>query len=130
VQVRRGEIFTLIGPSGSGKTTLLRQIDLLDVPTTGEIWYEGIKIENSEAARFQVRRRMAMVFQKPTVLNTTVEENIASGLKFRGVKRDEIHGQVNTILDMVGLSGFSKRRAATLSGGEMQRIAIARAVIT
>ena len=130
LEIHRGEIFTLIGPSGSGKTTLLRQIDLLDVPTSGEIWYNGVKIGNSEAARLPIRRRMAMVFQKPTVLNTTVEENVASGLKFRGVRREETRGQVHAILDMVGLSGFSKRSALTLSGGEMQRIAIARAVIT
>jgi tungstate transport system ATP-binding protein len=130
LEIPRGEIFTLIGPSGSGKTTLLRQIDLLDVPTSGEIWYDGVKVGNSEAARLPIRRRMAMVFQKPTVLNTTVEENVASGLKFRGVGREEIRGQVHAILDMVGLSGFSKRSALTLSGGEMQRIAIARAVIT
>ena len=130
LEIHRGEIFTLIGPSGSGKTTLLRQIDLLDVPTSGEIWYDGVKIGNSEAARLPIRRRMAMVFQKPTVLNTTVEENVASGLKFRGVRREETRGQVHAILDMVGLSGFSKRSALTLSGGEMQRIAIARAVIT
>ncbi len=130
LEIRHGEIFTLIGPSGSGKTTLLRQIDLLDVPTSGEIWYDGVKVGNSEAARLPIRRRMAMVFQKPTVLNTTVEENVASGLKFRGVGREEIRGQVHAILDMVGLSGFSKRSALTLSGGEMQRIAIARAVIT
>ncbi len=130
LEIRRGEIFTVIGPSGSGKTTLLRLIDLLDMPTTGAIDFEGVKTDDSEAARLMVRRRMAMVFQKPTVLNTTVGENIATGLKFRGVKRDEVNDQVHSVLELVGLSGFAGRRAITLSGGEMQRIAIARAVIT
>jgi tungstate transport system ATP-binding protein len=73
---------------------------------------------------------MGMVFQKPAVLNTTVAQNVAFGLKFRGVSRDEIDRKVREALDLVGLREFAERRAVTLSGGEMQRVAIARAMVT
>ena len=71
-----------------------------------------------------------MVFQKPAVLNVTVAENVAFGLKFRGANPAEIPKRVTSALDLVGLSGFEHRRAVTLSGGEMQRVAIARAMVT
>jgi tungstate transport system ATP-binding protein len=73
---------------------------------------------------------MGLVFQKPVVLNTTVSENIAFGLKFRGAYSRDSTKTVNEALDLVGLSGFGSRRAVTLSGGEMQRVALARAMIT
>jgi len=130
LEIRRGEIFALIGPSGSGKTTLLRLIDLLDRPTHGSIAFDNLSTDGSEHERLAIRRRMAMVFQKPAVLNTTVEQNISFGLQFRGMERGQIQDRVTQALEMVGLSGFSKRRAVTLSGGEMQRVAIARALVT
>jgi tungstate transport system ATP-binding protein len=73
---------------------------------------------------------MGMVFQKPAVMNTTVEENVAFGLKFRGVAQAERAGRVRTALDLVGLSHLAGRKATTLSGGEMQRVAVARALVT
>jgi tungstate transport system ATP-binding protein len=73
---------------------------------------------------------MGMVFQKPAVLNTTVAENVAFGLKFRAVEKSEIEKRVLAALDLVGLADFSQRRAITLSGGEMQRVSIARAMVT
>jgi tungstate transport system ATP-binding protein len=128
--IRRGEIFALIGPSGSGKTTLLRLIDLLDFPTAGTMTFDGMRTDGPEHERRAIRRRMAMVFQKPGVLNATVEQNIAFGLQFRGMQKDRVHERVTSSLEMVGLSGLSQRRALTLSGGEMQRVAIARAIVT
>jgi tungstate transport system ATP-binding protein len=128
--IRDGEIFTLIGPSGSGKTTLLRLINLLDTPTTGKIVFDGTETSENEKSRLSIRRRMGMVFQKPAMLNTTVAENIAFGLKFRGVERSQIEKKVQSVLELVGLPGFSGRRAITLSGGEMQRVSIARAMVT
>ena len=128
--IQKGEIFTLIGPSGSGKTTLIRLINLLDTPTTGKMVFDGTDISDNEKERLSVRRRMGMVFQKPAVLNTTVEENVAFGLKFRGVERSQIERRVQSALDLVGLPDLSKRRATTLSGGEMQRVSIARAMVT
>ncbi|WP_321506313.1 ABC transporter ATP-binding protein [uncultured Methanoregula sp.] len=130
LEIRNGEIFTLIGPSGSGKTTIIRLIDLLDTPASGKIYFDGVDTATSEAGRLAIRRRMGMVFQKPAVLNTTVAKNIAFGLEFRGVAKSEIHGRVQEALELVGLPEFESRRAITLSGGEMQRVAIARAMVT
>ncbi|MDD4137316.1 MAG: ABC transporter ATP-binding protein [Methanoregula sp.] len=130
LEIRHGEIFTFIGPSGSGKTTLLRLIDLIDWPTTGRIVFDGQDTATSEAQRLAIRRRMGMVFQKPAVLNTTVAENVAFGLKFRGVAETETREKVREALERVGLKEFSNRRAPTLSGGEMQRVALARAMVT
>ncbi len=128
--IPRGEIFTLIGPSGSGKTSLLRLMDLLDKPTSGTITIGAELTGGSEQERLKIRRRMAMVFQKPAVLNSTVEENIATGLKFRGLPKDETTRRVRSALELVGLSPLAGRRALILSGGELQRLAIARAVVT
>ena len=130
LDIQKGEIFTIIGPSGSGKTTLIRLIDLLDNPTTGKIIFDGVDTTSSEHIRLSIRRRMAMVFQKPAVLNTTVAGNVAFGLKFRGVEKSQIDARVREALDIVGLLHLSERRAVTLSGGEMQRVAIARALVT
>ena len=130
LEIHRGEIFTFIGPSGSGKTTLLRLIDLLDMPSTGTIIFDGTDTAASNTVRLSIRRRMAMVFQKPAVLNTTVTGNVAFGLKFRGVERGEIKTRVHEALEIVGLLHLADRKAVTLSGGEMQRVAIARALVT
>lgn len=130
LKIKKGEIFTIIGPSGCGKTTLIRLIDLLDIPTSGTIFFDGQDTTTNEAGRLLIRRRMGMVFQKPAVLNTTVAKNIAFGLKFRGVESGRIPEKVQSALDLVGLAGFGERRSVTLSGGEMQRVALARAMVT
>jgi len=130
LEIKNGEVFTLIGPSGSGKTTILRIIDLLEKPTSGRYLFNGMDTQAPDADEISIRRRMAMVFQKPAVLNTTVDENVAFGLKFRKTDSAEIARRVAAALDLVGLSHLSGRRAVTLSGGEMQRVAIARAMVT
>lgn len=130
LEIKAGEIFTFIGPSGSGKTTLLRLIDLLDRPTSGRIVFDGEDTAVSETKQLAIRRRMGMVFQKPAVLNATVAENVAFGLKFRNIPWEEIATRVPKALELVGLPDLSGRRAPTLSGGEMQRVAIARAMVT
>ncbi|CVK31866.1 ABC transporter ATP-binding protein [Methanoculleus bourgensis] len=128
-RVERGEIFAVIGPSGSGKSTLLRLINLLDRPEGGKIRVNGVDIHAEKEQRLRIRRMMGMVFQKPAVFNTTVSENIAVGLRFRGADKGRIREKVEEALDMVGLTGYGERRARTLSGGEMQRVALARAMV-
>jgi tungstate transport system ATP-binding protein len=130
LDIRKGEIFTLIGPSGSGKTSLIRLIDLLDRPTSGTILFDGEDTRGNEQSRLLLRRRIALVFQKPAVLNTTVAENVSYSLRFRGVEQDVIHSRIKEALGIVGLGHLADRRAVTLSGGEMQRVAIARALVT
>ena len=128
IRVDRGEVFALIGPTGSGKTTLLRLIDLLDSPTSGRIYFDGTDVTELGRRRLEIRRRMSFVLQKPVVFNTTVYNNIAYGLKWRGAGRNSTREKVNNILEMVELSDYQNRNARTLSGGEVQRVAIARAI--
>ncbi len=130
ISIDRGEVFAMIGPTGAGKTTLLRIIDLLDIPSRGRIYYDGVDVATSEKARLKLRRRMAFVLQKPVVFNTSVYDNVAYGLKWRGMNTQQIREKVNAILESTQLTEYAKRNARTLSGGEMQRVAIARAVAT
>ncbi len=127
--VERGEILGLIGPTGSGKTTLLRLINLLDEPSAGYILFSGKKVSGRpEKEALAVRRKMAMVFQKPIMFKASVEENVSYGLRMRG-QQGKDDARVEEALAMVGLSGYESRDANTLSGGEMQRIALARALV-
>ena len=128
LKVDKGEVFAVIGPTGSGKTTLLRLIDLLEAPTSGRIYFDGIDVTESRRLRFEARRRMAFVLQKPVVFNTSVYDNIAYGLRWRGKKSGDIREKVNNILEVVSLTPYKNRSARTLSGGEAQRVAIARAI--
>jgi len=128
IRVDKGETFALIGPTGAGKTTLLRLIDLLDLPTSGKIYFDGTDVTESGRVRLEARRRMAFVLQKPVVFNTSVYGNIAYGLKWRGAGKSSIHQKVSSILEMVNLSAYKDRNARILSGGEAQRVAIARAI--
>jgi tungstate transport system ATP-binding protein len=129
VSVDRGDIFALIGPTGAGKTTLLRIVDLLEVPGAGEIYFDGIRIPRSGKQRLEIRRRISFIHQKPQVFNLSVYDNIAWGLRWRGVEKDKIVGKVDHILEMVGLEGYKNRNARTLSGGEAQRVALARSLV-
>ena len=128
LRVDRGEVFALIGPTGAGKTTLLRLIDLIDMPTSGKIYFDGVDTAESAKVRLGMRRRMAFVLQKPVVFNLSVYDNIAYGLKWRGVGGSALREKVSHILEMVSLSTDKNRNARTLSGGEVQRVAIARAI--
>jgi tungstate transport system ATP-binding protein len=130
LRIDRSEVFAIIGPTGSGKTTLLRLIDLLDEPASGTIYFDGSDVTQSGKMKFQARRRMAFVLQKPTVFNASVYDNAACGLRWRGEGRSNIRHKITGILEMVGLSAEKDRNARTLSGGEVQRVAIARAIAT
>jgi tungstate transport system ATP-binding protein len=124
-----GEIFGLIGPSGSGKSTLLRLLDLIEMPTEGTLSILG-EDALSKDARFRIRRRMAMLYQKPVIFNLNVYENIAIGMKFRKEREETIRKRVKDALQEIGLADYSRRSARTLSGGEAQRVALARAIVT
>ncbi|MFX0001396.1 MAG: ABC transporter ATP-binding protein [Candidatus Hodarchaeota archaeon] len=124
--LKKGECFVIIGPNGSGKTTLLRLISLLDSPTQGQIVYNKQNITKISGKRLtQYRRKFSFVRQKPVVRNTTVYNNIAYGLKVRGIKREKYDAVVNETIEFIGLKGMENKNARSLSGGEMQRVAIA-----
>jgi tungstate transport system ATP-binding protein len=126
LSIQQGEILSLIGPNGAGKTTLLQTISYLLKPFEGEIFLKGEKV-NSNHSVFEYRRRLAMVFQEPLLFDTTVFENVASGLKIRGISKSEIQKRVKEHLDRFGISHLLQRSARTLSGGEAQRTSLARA---
>ena len=124
--VKKGECFVIIGPNGSGKTTLLRILGLLELPTRAKIIYKGNDISKiSRKGQVKHRRNLSFVKQKPVVRNTSVFNNIAYGLKVRGMKYREYVEVVNNIIDFVGLRGMENKNARDLSGGEMQRVVIA-----
>jgi len=127
--VGKGEVFALIGPTGAGKTTLLRIVDLLEVPGAGEIYFDGKCIPRSGRQRLEIRRRMSFIHQKPQVFNLSVYDNVACGLRWRGEGKNKIAEKVDHILEMVGLEGYKNRNARTLSGGEAQRVALARSLV-
>jgi molybdopterin-binding protein len=123
----RSKITTLLGQSGSGKTTLLRILGGLDIPTKGTIVYGGKTITDSE--RNLLRQKATMVFQKSVFFDTTVYKNIAYGLKLGDHSKKEIGDRVGDALELVRLEGYEKRRAKKLSGGEQQRVSLARALV-
>ncbi|MFC2003550.1 ABC transporter ATP-binding protein [Chloroflexota bacterium] len=129
LQVEKGEVLALIGPTGAGKTTLLRLIDLLGMPASGKLYFDGIDVTRAGRRRLELRRRMAFVLQKPMVFSMSVYDNIAYGLKWRGKSRTEISEKVTHLLEAVKLSALKDKSAKSLSGGEAQRVAIARAMV-
>lgn len=129
LSVRRGEIFALVGPSGVGKTTLLRIVNLLESPDAGRVLLDGLDSSATPNGNMSLRRRMAMVLQRPVVFRRTVFENVAYGLRLRGTAREEVARRVETTLALVGLDGLRDKPAPKLSGGQAQRLAFARASV-
>jgi ABC-type Fe3+/spermidine/putrescine transport system ATPase subunit len=124
--VDEGQIVVLLGPSGCGKTTTLKMIAGLIPATSGEILLEGRSILDVPADK----RDVSMVFQKPLLFpHMTVAQNIGFGLKMRGFKQEEIGRRVAEALDLVKLNGFGERRVNQLSGGQEQRVSLARALV-
>ncbi len=126
LEVKRSEILTVIGPNGSGKTTLLRMMAFLDKPTEGEIYFDGARINDNN--RNHMRTKCTMVFQKTALFDTTVYNNIAYGLRLRKCSKREIEERIREILEIVRLEGYEKRQTKKLSGGEQQRVSLARAL--
>jgi tungstate transport system ATP-binding protein len=124
----RGSIYAVLGQNGSGKTTLLSILGLLLKPTAGKVFFEGKDIYLHSTSITAIRNKISTVIQNPLLFDTTVENNIAYGLKIRGIPKVDRKSTVQHCLQLVGLEGFEKRKAKELSGGEAQRIAIARAL--
>jgi len=121
-----GEFFALLGPSGSGKTTCLRLIAGFDRPDSGSIWLDGVDVTGVPPHQ----RNVNTVFQDYALFpHMSVADNVAYGLRVRGVAAEERRTRANEMLSLVRLESFGERRPAQLSGGQRQRIALARALI-
>jgi tungstate transport system ATP-binding protein len=128
--VREGEIFAIIGPNGSGKSTLLRIVDLLEKPMGGDIVYwDGTRLSRmNNAKRKELMGQMALVFQDPLLFRRSVASNLAYGLKARGIKGRLARQRIDDTLRLLDLKGFQDRYAPSLSGGEAQKVSLARAL--
>lgn len=127
LDLAEGEFLTLLGPSGSGKSTLLMIVAGLIQPTAGEVWIGG-KLSTFEPPN---KRDIGVVFQNYALFpHLSVRENVAYGLRARGVRRAEIMPRVEAALDAVQMQAFAERLPRALSGGQQQRVSLARAVVT
>ena len=124
LDVYHGEMLGIVGPSGSGKSSLLRLLNRLDEPTSGTVFLDGQ--DYRQFAPRELRRRVGMVTQRPFLFPGTVAGNLRFGPRQRGeVLADE---DIASLLERVGLPGFAARQVANLSGGEQQRVSLARAL--
>jgi len=125
--LRDGEFFTLVGPSGSGKSTLLRMISGLETPTSGHTYISGEEVTGAPANK----RPTALIFQDFQLFpHKTVVENIAFPLKMDGVGKTERRSRASELLEFVDLKGYEEKYPKQLSGGEQQRISLARGLIS
>ncbi len=127
LDITRGETLAIIGPNGAGKSTLLLVLARLIKPTSGEIVFDGNPLTKLNGLEY--RRRISFVFQAPLLMDMSVEGNVTLGLKFRGVSKDEARARVMKWLKQLGIESLAKRRAGELSGGEAQRVSLARAFV-
>ena len=127
LDIQRGETLTVVGPNGAGKSTLLLALAHLLKPAGGEIQFDGKSVNRWNDLEY--RRKISYVFQAPLLMDMSVEQNVGLGLKFRGVSKEEIHKRVGRWIQALGIESLSKRRASQLSGGEAQRVSLARAFV-
>lgn len=124
-RLKNGEVMALIGVNGSGKSTLVQTLALLLKPDSGKVFIQGE--EATPKNELSLRRRMAVVFQEPLLLDTTVYKNVAAGLLLRGCQPADVDRRVRDWLARLGIDSMANRQARFLSGGESQRVSLARA---
>ncbi len=122
-------LYSLAGPNGSGKSTLMHILALLSSPDRGTMYFAGDQVVWSERHLHEIRRYVTLVHQSPFLFGSSVAQNLAFGLKLRGVIGRKQRQRIFEALTEVGLPEFAERKATGLSGGESQRVAIARALV-
>jgi tungstate transport system ATP-binding protein len=126
--IAEGRLYTLTGANGAGKSTLLGILAFLAPPTSGEIFYAGVRVDWNHGSVEEYRRKVTLLHQSPYLFGGSVHDNVAFGLKVRGIPGEERRRIVDRALERVGLQGFRDRKTRELSGGEAQRVAMARAL--
>ena len=128
--VRKGDVIAIIGPSGCGKSTFLRSLNLLEVPTKGQILFEGTDITDKKTDINQMRRKIGMVFQQFNLFpNMTIRENIMlAPVKLKLMTKEQASAKAEELLARIGLADKAEAYPAQLSGGQKQRIAIVRSL--
>ena len=129
-EIRRGEVVVIVGPSGSGKSTFLRSLNLLEVPSSGHIYFEGVDITDKKVDIDKHRQKIGMVFQHFNLFpHKTILENITlAPIKVRRKSKEEAEKQAMELLQLVGLEEKAHSYPSQLSGGQKQRIAIVRSL--
>lgn len=129
-KVCEGEVVSIIGPSGCGKSTFLRSLNLLEKPTAGKIFFEGIDITDKGTDVMKIRQKIGMVFQQFNLFpNMTVKDNIMlAPTKLKLMTKEEASAKADELLARIGLSDKADKRPQSLSGGQQQRVAIIRAL--
>ncbi|MCP4750123.1 MAG: ABC transporter ATP-binding protein [Proteobacteria bacterium] len=128
LKIEQGLIYTLLGPNGSGKTTLLNILGFLENPTAGRVRFENAEVAYSANNLQKLRRNIVMVAQQPILFTTSVYKNLEFGLKIRRIPGNNRRQIIADSLDLVGMSHMSQAPAHKLSGGETQRVVLARAL--
>ncbi len=127
LDIAHGETLTVVGPNGAGKSTLLLALAHLLRPVRGEILFDGKSTRTWNDLEY--RRKISFVFQAPLLMDMTVEQNVALGLKFRHVSGEETQARAGKWMKALGIESLAKRRSGQLSGGEAQRVSLARAFV-
>jgi len=130
-EIKEGEFISIVGKSGAGKTTLVRLILGLEAPTSGEVYFKGINLNNADPSKIQeIRRKIGGIYQDYKLLpKKTVYENVAYIMQVEGKENEEIESEVSKVLEVIGLKDKVNNFPNELSGGEQQRLAIARALV-
>ena len=127
LDIQKGEVLALVGPNGAGKSTLLLALAHLIPMQRGEVRFAGRLLSEWDALEY--RRRLSFVFQDALLLDLPVAQNVALGLRFRRTDKQEVDGRTSEWLKLLGIDALAKRRASELSGGEAQRVSLARALV-
>ena len=130
IDIKQGEVVAIIGPSGSGKSTLLRSLNLLETPTRGEIYFDGVNLADKKVNIDEHRRRMGMVFQHFNLFpHKTVLQNITMApVQLKLMSKEEAKQKAHQLLERIGLADKANEYPSRLSGGQKQRIAIVRSL--